>query len=152
MVYFSIIFFCCKWASCYKLWLILKCVFLSSLTLFNLAEKPEAQCEGKARSTDTVECVSECINKWAASRVPPSTRSICSRQAVGYHGNTRERKRRRISLMEREREELSSLTMFPRNSVAWPSALLFIGMGEQLEKRNVERVNCEQHKLNLKPT
>lgn len=42
---------------------LLKCVFLSSLILFNLAEKPEAECEGKARSTDTVECVSECINK-----------------------------------------------------------------------------------------
>ena len=42
---------------------LLKCAFLSPLTLFNLAEKPEAECEGKARSTDTVECVSECINK-----------------------------------------------------------------------------------------
>ena len=42
---------------------LLKCVFPSSLMLFNLAEKPEAECKGKARSTDTVECVSECINK-----------------------------------------------------------------------------------------
>lgn len=42
---------------------LLTCVFLSSLMLYNLAEKPEAECEGKARSTDTVECVSECINK-----------------------------------------------------------------------------------------
>lgn len=41
----------------------LKRICLSSLMLFNLAEKPEAECEGKARSSDTVECVSECINK-----------------------------------------------------------------------------------------
>lgn len=31
--------------------------------LFNVAEKQEADVEVTARSSDTVECVSECINK-----------------------------------------------------------------------------------------
>jgi hypothetical protein len=116
---------------------LLKCIFLSSLTLFNLVEKPEVECEGKARSSDTVECVSECINKWAASRVPASTRSICSRQAVGFHGNTGERKRRCILAIEREREELRSLTTFPRNSVAWPSRLAATAVATGEAKRGV---------------